>query len=202
MRGSFGYARRHFNPPHHPPHEPARRDCRLDGLRHHHGVRRPVHRPHPSGPDPQDQPVLPVAAHAPRIRRLRRQHRLQLQAGRRRAGAHRHGRRRLRALPGALPALGHRLELPGEATDSYTAQCFIVTDLHNNQLAGFHPGAMGLSAQIPVAQAGAIACGLVGPDAKDAMQLHTQQMADALRALHPGPGPEHPAVQRARSCWS
>jgi len=65
------------------------------------------------------------------------------------------------------------------AKDQYTAQCFIVTDLHNNQLAGFHPGAMGASAQIPVAQAGAVACGLVGPDAKDAMQLHTQQMAAA-----------------------
>jgi adenosine kinase len=63
------------------------------------------------------------------------------------------------------------------AKDAYTAQCFIVTDLHNNQLAGFHPGAMGLSAQIPVSQAGAVACGLVGPDAKDAMQLHTRQMA-------------------------
>jgi adenosine kinase len=66
-----------------------------------------------------------------------------------------------------------------EAKDSYTAQCFIVTDLHNNQLAGFHPGAMGLSAQIAVAQAGEVACGIVGPDSKDAMQLHTHQMADA-----------------------
>ena len=74
------------------------------------------------------------------------------------------------------------------AKDSYTAQCFIVTDLHNNQLAGFHPGAMGLSAQIPVAQAGDVACGLVGPDAKDAMQLHTQQMADALVPFILDPG--------------
>ncbi len=63
--------------------------------------------------------------------------------------------------------------------DSYTAQCFIVTDLHNNQLAGFHPGAMARSAQITVTQAGPVACGLVGPDAKDAMQLHAQQMAAA-----------------------
>ena len=61
--------------------------------------------------------------------------------------------------------------------DVYTAQCFIVTDLHNNQLAGFHPGAMERSAQLDVAQAGAVACGLVGPDAKVAMQQHAQQMA-------------------------
>ena len=75
-----------------------------------------------------------------------------------------------------------------EAQDSYTAQCFIVTDLHNNQLAGFHPGAMGLSAQIPLAQAGPVACGIVGPDSKDAMQLHTRQMADAKLPFILDPG--------------
>jgi adenosine kinase len=63
------------------------------------------------------------------------------------------------------------------AADSYTAQCFIVTDLSNNQLAGFHPGAMGRSAQIGLDEAGDVVCGLVGPDAKDAMQVHAQQMA-------------------------
>jgi adenosine kinase len=65
------------------------------------------------------------------------------------------------------------------AADAYTAQCFIVTDLSNNQLAGFHPGAMGRSAEIPLAQAGAVTCGLVGPDAPDAMTLHTREMAEA-----------------------
>ena len=77
--------------------------------------------------------------------------------------------------------LRHGIDTSGllQAKDQYTAQCFIVTDLHNNQLAGFHPGAMGASAQIPVARAGVVACGLVGPDAKDAMQLHTRQMAEA-----------------------
>lgn len=66
-----------------------------------------------------------------------------------------------------------------QADDHYTAQCFIVTDLSNNQLAGFHPGAMALSAQIPLAQAGAVNCGIVGPDAKDAMAVHVHEMADA-----------------------
>ena len=75
-----------------------------------------------------------------------------------------------------------------EAKDSYTAQCFIVTDLHNNQLAGFHPGAMGLSAQIPLSQAGKVSCGIVGPDSKDAMQLHTRQMADAKLPFILDPG--------------
>jgi adenosine kinase len=75
-----------------------------------------------------------------------------------------------------------------EAKDSYTAQCFIVTDLHNNQLAGFHPGAMGLSAQIDLARAGKVGCGIVGPDSKDAMQLHTRQMADAKLPFILDPG--------------
>lgn len=66
-----------------------------------------------------------------------------------------------------------------EAPDTYTAQCFIVTDLANNQLAGFHPGAMALSAQIALDQVGAVDCGIVGPDAKDAMAVHVHQMADA-----------------------
>lgn len=75
-----------------------------------------------------------------------------------------------------------------QAQNQYTAQCFIVTDLHNNQLAGFHPGAMGSSAQIPVSQAGAVACGLVGPDAKDAMQVHTRQMAESKLPFILDPG--------------
>jgi adenosine kinase len=74
------------------------------------------------------------------------------------------------------------------AADQYTAQCFIVTDLHNNQLAGFHPGAMGASAGIQLASAGDVVCGLVGPDAKDAMQLHAQQMADARLPFVLDPG--------------
>ncbi len=79
----------------------------------------------------------------------------------------------------------HCLQL---AADQYTAQCFIVTDLHNNQLAGFHPGAMGASAGIDVASAGAVVCGLVGPDAKDAMQLHAKQMAAAKLPFVLDPG--------------
>jgi adenosine kinase len=74
------------------------------------------------------------------------------------------------------------------AADQYTAQCFIVTDLHNNQLAGFHPGAMGASAGIALSQAGAVGCGLVGPDAKDAMQVHARQMADAKLPFVLDPG--------------
>lgn len=66
-----------------------------------------------------------------------------------------------------------------ESADEFTAQCFIVTDLSNNQLAGFHPGAMGRSAEIGLDAAGPVACGIVGPDPVDAMQLHVHQMADA-----------------------
>lgn len=66
-----------------------------------------------------------------------------------------------------------------EAAEHYTAQCFIVTDLANNQLAGFHPGAMSRSVDIGIEQAGSVSCGLVGPDSPDAMTRHVAQMADA-----------------------
>jgi len=79
-----------------------------------------------------------------------------------------------------------------DAPGQYTAQCFIVTDLHNNQLAGFHPGAMGSSASVPLQQAGAVQCGLVGPDAKDAMQRHARQMADAKLPFILDPGQNTP----------
>ena len=74
------------------------------------------------------------------------------------------------------------------APGRYTAQCFIITDLHNNQLAGFHPGAMDDSAQVSLASAGNVQCGLVGPDAKDSMLRHTQQMAEARLPFILDPG--------------
>ena len=88
------------------------------------------------------------------------------------------------------------------AKDAYTAQCFIVTDLHNNQLAGFHPGAMGLSAQIPVAQAGARGLRPGGP---------RRQGRDAAAHAADGRVPACPSswtrdrtscCSAGRSCWS
>lgn len=63
------------------------------------------------------------------------------------------------------------------APGSYTAQCFITTDLSDNQISAFHPGAMMLSAQNSLAHAPGT-WGIVAPDAKDAMFAHAQALHD------------------------
>jgi len=62
---------------------------------------------------------------------------------------------------------------------TYTAQAFIITDLDDNQITAFHPGAMNYSHQNRVDDAGEIALGIVAPDGKDGMIAHAEQFADA-----------------------
>ncbi|NYT78767.1 carbohydrate kinase family protein [Alcaligenaceae bacterium] len=59
--------------------------------------------------------------------------------------------------------------------DMYTPQCFITTDLDNNQIASFHPGAMERSADNDLTGCEA-AWGIVAPDAKDGMFAHARRL--------------------------
>jgi adenosine kinase len=61
---------------------------------------------------------------------------------------------------------------------SYTAQAFITTDADGNQITAFHPGAMVLSHQNKVADAGAVKLAIVAPDGRDGMLQHAQDCAD------------------------
>jgi len=63
-------------------------------------------------------------------------------------------------------------------TDSYTAQAFITTDADGNQITAFHPGAMTLSHQNRVADAGAVKLAIVAPDGRDGMLQHAQHCVD------------------------
>jgi adenosine kinase len=63
--------------------------------------------------------------------------------------------------------------------DSYTAQAFITTDAASNQITAFHPGAMTLSHQNRVADAGAVKLAIIAPDGRDGMLEHAQQCAEA-----------------------
>ncbi len=70
--------------------------------------------------------------------------------------------------------------------DAFTAQAFITTDLDNNQITAFHPGAMQYAHLNTVADAvrpGAggprIALGIVAPDGRQAMIEHAAQLAAA-----------------------
>jgi adenosine kinase len=61
--------------------------------------------------------------------------------------------------------------------DLYTAQAFITTDLSDNQITAFHPGAMGRAHE--VAARGPAAWGIVAPNGKDAMLRHAREYTDA-----------------------
>ena len=63
--------------------------------------------------------------------------------------------------------------------EEHTGQAFITTDLDNNQITAFHPGAMGHSHLNKVGDASDIALGIVAPDGRDGMIEHAQQFAAA-----------------------
>lgn len=80
----------------------------------------------------------------------------------------------------------HRLKHLGISTDfvkmvadDYTAQAMIMTDLDNNQITAFHPGAMMQAHITRVEKRADISLGIVSPDGRDAMLQHAQQFADA-----------------------
>ena len=61
----------------------------------------------------------------------------------------------------------------------HTAQAFITTDLDDNQITAFHPGAMQQSHLNRVSDARNIAIGIVAPDGRDGMIEHAAQFAAA-----------------------
>jgi adenosine kinase len=62
--------------------------------------------------------------------------------------------------------------------DSYTAQAYITTDLDDNQITAFHPGAMSFSHHNRVKEADNIQLGLVSPDGKDGMLQHAEEFSE------------------------
>jgi len=63
--------------------------------------------------------------------------------------------------------------------DLFTAQAFITTDLDDNQITAFHPGAMMRSHENHVGDASGVKLGIVGPDGRDAMLQHARDFAAA-----------------------
>jgi len=63
--------------------------------------------------------------------------------------------------------------------DALTAQAFIVTDLDNNQITAFHPGAMQSAHETAVPKRDDIALAIVAPDGREAMLRHAEQLAAA-----------------------
>ncbi len=80
-----------------------------------------------------------------------------------------------------LEALGIPLEHIKVLEDAYTAQAFITTDVDDNQITAFHPGAMQLAHLNRIADARGfeIALGIVAPDGRQAMLEHAAQLSAA-----------------------
>jgi len=69
----------------------------------------------------------------------------------------------------------HIRNIPG----SYTGQAFITTDLDDNQITAFHPGAMSFSEQNHVSEAKTVSLGIVSPDGREGMLQHAREFREA-----------------------
>jgi len=76
-----------------------------------------------------------------------------------------------------LQACGIRLDHVRVIEDEYTPQGFITTDLDNNQITAFHPGAMLRAHENHVRDARDISFGIVAPDGREAMLQHVDEFA-------------------------
>ncbi len=78
-----------------------------------------------------------------------------------------------------LDQLGLRADHVRQVPGSFTAQAFITTDVDDNQITAFHPGAMNHSHLNRVSDAKGVELGIVAPDGRDGMLGHAQQFAEA-----------------------
>ncbi len=89
-----------------------------------------------------------------------------------------------------MKQLGISAEFVRKVTDTYTAQAMIMTDLDNNQITAFHPGAMMQAHVTRIEARPDIKLGIISPDGRDAMLQHAEQFkaADIPFVFDPGQG--------------
>ena len=78
-----------------------------------------------------------------------------------------------------LQALGIDHRHVGQVQDTYTAQAMIMTDLDNNQITAFHPGAMMHAHQNRIGPDCKASVGIIAPDGREAMLQHAAQLVAA-----------------------
>ncbi len=91
-----------------------------------------------------------------------------------------------------LKALGISSEFVQVVPDTYTAQAMIMTDLENNQINAFHPGAMAHAQLNRIAARSDIKLGIISPDGSDAMLQHAEQFCAAGIPFMFDPGQQLP----------
>ena len=78
-----------------------------------------------------------------------------------------------------MRSLGISTEFVRQLDDTFTAQAMIMSDVDNNQITAFHPGAMQQAHITKVAAREDIKLGIVAPDGREAMLQHAEQFAAA-----------------------
>jgi len=78
-----------------------------------------------------------------------------------------------------LDRLGISRHCIREIPNTFTAQAFITTDLDDNQITAFHPGAMNFSHMNHVADAAGTRYGIIAPDGREGMLQHAQEFLQA-----------------------
>ena len=78
-----------------------------------------------------------------------------------------------------LEALNLSCAFIRQIAGSFTAQAFITTDLDDNQITAFHPGAMSFSHQNHVANATQATLAIVAPDGREGMLQHARDLVAA-----------------------
>jgi len=74
---------------------------------------------------------------------------------------------------------GVRRDHVNQIENTFTAQAFVTTDMDDNQITAFHPGAMNYAHENKIDQAQDISIGIVSPDGRDGMIQHAEQFAGA-----------------------
>ena len=78
-----------------------------------------------------------------------------------------------------LQTLGIKADHVRRIAGSYTAQAFITTDLSDNQITAFHPGAMNHSHANSVQDTRDVSLAIIAPDGRDGMFQHARELHDA-----------------------
>ncbi|WP_321801460.1 carbohydrate kinase family protein [Caballeronia sp. J97] len=99
-----------------------------------------------------------------------------------------------------LDALGLSKEYVRVLPDQHSAQCFITTDLANNQITAFHPGAMMESHLNRADEAQGISLGIVAPDGAQGMREHAEGLARAGVPFVFDPGQGLPILESVELC--
>jgi adenosine kinase len=77
-----------------------------------------------------------------------------------------------------LKRLGIKLDSVRRVPGTLTAQAFITTDLDDNQITAFHPGAMNHSHENRITRDLGVKLAIVAPDGREGMLRHARELAD------------------------